>query len=149
MSMQSWSEPGYGFRLFNDRGPNNFKKVAEFLRDNCSVELSADEMLDLQDAIQNEDEFCLGDIFGDSMVSWVVAKMINELEGFEFVRGYDSCGDTNQDQMIGIEPTYPWSNTDLAYQCLTREKADELLEKYAGLLGINAKPDYFDAQYFG
>lgn len=131
MSMCSWTESGYGYPLFNG---NNLNKIKKFL-ENDFKEYNFEKC---------EDEDDLEDLLGES-VSWCVANIINNKENVNIFTGYQACGDTDQEEMIGIRPMYPWEMKDI----ILIEKADELLNKYGEILGITEKPDYFDAYYFG
>lgn len=133
MSMRSWTEDGYGYELYNGK---NFDKVKEFIVQNSEFTYE-----DIEEA---ENDYEIEDII-DCPVPWKVADIINELEGFNLFKGYRDDGDTGQKAMIGIEPKYPW----MYKKPITREEADGILAKYAEMLGITDKPDYFEAQYFG
>jgi hypothetical protein len=80
--------------------------------------------------------------------AWSVGSIINQLEGTTVFRGYASCGDTDQEEMIGIEPTYPWLMNEKD-RMLTKEKVTAILEKYAAILGVTQNPDDFEASYCG
>lgn len=145
MSMKSWTEEGFGFNLFTE---GNMDKVKDFLVDNIETVKKVQHLTELsEDEIRAcEDEIEMNDILFEP-VSRVVANVINELEGMSVFAGYDSCGDTDQDMMIGIIPAYPWGLKES--DMITKEKAEELLNKYAEALGIDEEPDYFEAEYFG
>ena len=136
MSMRAWTEQGYGFALFNG---NNLKNIIDFIIDNSN--LSFDERNELLDS---HDEWEMYEVMGDTACS-VVAAIINRKEGSLIISGYDSCGDTNQDSMIGIAPSYPWDGA----KRMSQEEACKLLFKYAIPLGITEAPHYFEASYFG
>lgn len=139
MSMRSWTEDGYGYQLIN---ANNIDKIKQFIIDNDTKEYTEEELEAIR---ESEDEWDMEDWIGDP-VPWRVADIINKLEGYKFlIKGYQSCGDTDQDCMIGIEPLYPWNMEEP----ITKEKADEILNKYAKILGIEMTPTYFEAEYFG
>ena len=139
MSMKSWSEVGYGYELFNGKNMDNIKK---FIIENGNY--SEEQIGSINEA---EDEWDLQEVTDDP-VSWVIASHINAKEGLICAfEGYDSCGDTDQEQMLGIAPSYSWKIRP--EDMLTKEKADELLEKYAKILGITEKADYFTAEYYG
>lgn len=142
MSMKSQTEPGYGFELFNGK---NLNKIKDFLIQNQEVyakEPLADE--DIEDIRDAEDEFDLADYFDDP-VPWVVAQIIRAKEGECCgIKGYQSDGDTDQEAMLGIGPSYPWQT-----QYRTKEECDALLKRYADILGIDEEPDFFDAEYYG
>lgn len=139
MSMRSWTEDGYGYQLINT---NNFDKIKQFIIDNDTKEYTEEEFEAIR---ESEDEWDMEGWIGDP-VPWRIADIINKLEGYKFlVKGYQSCGDTDQDCMIGIEPLYPWNMEEP----ITKEKADEILNKYAKILGIEMTPTYFEAEYFG
>lgn len=141
MSMRSWTEEGYGYQLIN---ANNIDKIKKFIIDNDIKEYTDEELIAIR---ESENEFDMEGWIGDP-VPWRVADIINRLEGYKWLfKGYQSCGDTDQDCMIGIEPLYPW-NIGME-EPITKEKADSILNKYAEILGINAKPTYFEAEYFG
>lgn len=139
MSMRSWTEDGYGYQLIN---ANNFDKIKQFIIDNDTKEYTEEELEAIR---ESEDEWDMEGWIGDP-VPWRIADIINKLEGYKFlIKGYQSCGDTDQDCMIGIEPLYPWNMEEP----ITKEKADKILNKYAKILGIEMTPTYFEAEYFG
>ena len=139
MSMRSWSEQGYGYSLFplND---DNLQKVVDFIIENDEKKYSLEDIKEMREC---EDEFDLEYIIGDP-VCYKVTNIMNRLEGTMVFCGYLPCGDTDVESHIGICPFYPW-------ECptMTKEQADSLLEKYAKILGITEKADYFDLEYFG
>ena len=144
MSMKSWTEEGFGVSLFTG---HNEDKVYGFLKQyNPELLPTADE---LKSALESGEE--IGDILQESFgepASWHIANIINDLEGTSVFKGYDSCGDTDQEEMLGIEPCFPWTmnRVDLS---LTKFKAAEMLRKYTEILGIEEEPEYFTAEYFG
>ena len=139
MSMRSWTEDGYGYQLIN---ANNLDKIKKFIVDNDTKKYTEEELEGIR---ESENEWDMEEWI-DDLVPWRVAEIINKLEGYKvLIKGYQSCGDTDQDCMIGIEPLYPWSMEE----SITKEKADEILNKYAEILGIEMAPDYFEAEYFG
>lgn len=140
MSMRGWTESGYGFALWND---NNFDKVKQFIVNHLDIfDMSDDWSKDILEC--DDDEYELEDILGEP-VPWVIANIINTLEDTNVFKGYQSCGDTDQETMIGIEPMYPWS----IERIWSQDTADRILDKYAKELGIEEEPDYFEAEYFG
>ncbi len=139
MSMKSWTREGYGYQLFNE---NNLDDIKKFLIENGNY--TEDEIQTLRTAV---DEFDLQEVTDDP-VSWIIASHINAKEGLACVfEGYNSCGDTDQEQMIGICPRFSWELEP--ENMLSRTMADEILEKYAKVLGITEKQDYFTAEYYG
>lgn len=134
MSWHAWTENGYGYPLFNE---NNLKKVLKFIADNT-------EYKELTDC-ENEYEAC--DIMGQCCAD-TIAEIINEQEQLSVFRGYTACGDTDQEEHIGLEPLYPWSLSEND-RLLTKEKANQILVKYAEMLGIEETPEYFEACYCG
>ena len=149
MSMKSWTEEGYGYKL--ETG-SNMKNIVDFIVANTK-ELPKDAEYGYvfnfsEEEIKKMYE-CEGldDLYGytNDPACWVIANIINNLEGTNFVKGYQSDGDTDQPAMLGIEPLYPW----MTKKIITREVCDEILAKYAKILGITEYPDYFEAEYFG
>lgn len=138
MSMHAWTEPGYGFKLWTGK---NFRTVCDFIKNND------DSVVIPDDVIEEEDEFSLEEELG-APASDVVASIINEKEDYTVFRGYRACGDTEQEEMLGIEPSYPWWLSDKD-KTLTKEDADAILAKYAEILGIDEAPDTFNAEYIG
>jgi hypothetical protein len=138
--MQSWTEEGYGYQLFV---AGNFDKVKQFIIDNDTKKYTTEELEYINEC---DEEWELEELIDDP-VPWRVADIINGLEEYDYAlfKGYQSCGDTDQECMLGIAPRYPWN----ADETITKEKADELLNKYAEILGINMEPEYFEARYFG
>lgn len=140
MSMRTWTEDGYGYPLFN---VYNLDQIKKFIIDNDLRKYTVEELLAIKSA---DDEFELGYCIDDP-VPWKVADIINRLEGITVIKGYQDDGDTDQEAMIGIEPCYSWTMNENDPK--TKEEADVLLNKYAEILGITVKPDYFIAEYFG
>lgn len=134
MSWQAWTEDGYGYPLFNE---NNLKKVLKFIADSTSYK----ELIDC------EDSYDAYDIMGQCCAD-TIAEIINERENLTLFRGYTTCGETDQEEHIGAEPVYPWrlSEND---RLLTKEKVNQILTKYAEVLGIEEAPYYFEAYYCG
>ena len=140
MSWKAWTAYGFGYEIWTK---DHFNKVIEFIieRDNYKGTEMESELRKCEDS---------WDVYGllDEFASQRVAEIINKAEGLTVVRGYAPCGDTDQEEMLGIEPCYPWTMTKKDKQ-LTREQAYDLLVKYGKLLGIAEEPDYFDASYCG
>ena len=135
MSWKAWTESGYGYPLFTD---SNFRTVVNFIAQHQKNDSGITNAQDAMDAYEYLDQSCAEE----------VADIINRLEGYRVFRGYCSNGDTGQDEYIGVEPMYPWSMTAKDLE-LSKEKANELLCKYAEILGIEEAPEYFDAYYCG
>lgn len=142
MSMQHWTEEGFGFPL---NTVDNDEAIFTFINAYGKEHYSWEEFREVKEDAEYGD--ALWEFFGEP-VSYIVADIINDLEGLTVVKGYAPCGDTDQEEMIGIEPCFPWTINEKDRQ-LTREKAEAILEKYAGMLLIDEHPDYFEAQYFG
>lgn len=145
MSMKSWSEYGYGFPLFNGK---NIEHVVQFIISNGEYQYSEDELKELLEICEAHDEGSLWDFF-DEPVSWLVAKIINEKEGMAIVRGYGSCGDTDQEEYLGVEPCYPWQMGKGYRKLKSENDAAALLTEYMEKLGVDGEPDYFEARYLG
>ena len=141
MSYSRWSEPGYGFKLWNG---SNGKDIVNFIAEHKSDFLSREEADEICEEIEKNG---YTDFFEDEPASYIVSEIINTLENATMFSGYRACGDTDQEEMIGISPMYPWFMNQGDY--VTKEMADEALKKYGKMLGITEKPDYFDAQYGG
>lgn len=144
MSMRSWTEEGFGMLLFTE---HNEDKVYEFLKKYNPELLPTED--ELQEALDDGGEICyiLWEFIGEP-ASWHVANIINELEGTTIFKGYAPCSDTDQEEMIGVEPGYPWTMNDVD-RSLTKVKIMEILNKYARILGIKEVPEYFTAEYCG
>ncbi len=137
MSMRAWTQEGYGYHLFSG---DNMEEIKDFLIKNENY--SKEEIQLIRDA---EDEWDLQEVTDDP-VSWVIAAHINAKEGLACAfEGYDSCADIDHGQMIGISPKYPWEYRQ--EDRITREKANEILNKYAKILGIKEEPCEFTAEY--
>ena len=143
MSMRHWSEDGFGFPLFNGK---NTEAVYQFISDH---DAKVPPMGEFREMIREEKwpDGLFEDILGES-ASWRLAEIINKLEGTTIFKGYSPCGDTDQEEMLGIEPCFPWTmnSEDLR---MTEKRATGYLKKYAGILGVDSEPDYFEAHYFG
>ena len=143
MSWHAWTESGYGYPLFNG---NNTETVKNYCI-NHSQEI-AEQYKDLVEANDEDAEITLEDICectGYCNVAQMVAAVISDVNGLKAFTGYDSCGDTNQEAMIGFEPRYGWEEHDT----LTREETDAFLTSLAKELGITVVQDYFVAEYCG
>lgn len=149
MSMKSWTEEGYGFKL--ETG-SNMKNIVDFVVANTKelpknteygyiFKFSEEDIKNLYECESLDDLY----EYTSDPVCWIIADIINNLEGTNFVKGYTSSAETDQPAMLGIEPVYPWQNKKL----ITREVCDEILKKYAKILGITEAPDYFEAEYYG
>ena len=148
MSMKSWTEYGYGFPL---NSGDNIEAIKKFICDNAQAD-SVHHELRINDEEKAKIMKCedTGEIYEilDKYPSCVIAEMINVKEGTTFFRGYPQDCDTDQEEMIGAEPMYSWQMNEKE-KSLTQEQITEILEKYAGMLGISAKPDFFNAEYCG
>lgn len=133
MSMKSWTEEGYGYKLYN----NNLDKIKSFIVNSNRYSEKKKEIMEAEDELDLE-------IVINNPVPWEVADIINDQENTQVFQGYQECGDTDQEAMLGIAPQYPWADFHM-----TKEKADELLKKYADILGIEEEAEYFEAEYFG
>ena len=148
MSMQSWTEYGYGFPL---NSGDNIEAIKKFICENSSIEGLPPEYQipeDMKAGIMECDETYWIYVLLKVYTSSIVAAIINDKEGTTLFRGYGSCGDTDQEEMIGAEPLYPWMMNEKD-MTLTEERVDEILVKYAGILGIDEEPYSFNAAYYG
>ncbi len=146
MSMKSWTEPGYGFRLFNE---TNLGKIRDFLIGNVGLfsvqSLTEEEIEDIRSAEDDEELWEKLEKCFDDTIPYVVAEIIQAKEGASWgIKGFQADGDTDQEAMLGIEPSYPWQT-----EYRSKEECDEMLKRYAELLGITEEPDFFDAEYYG
>ena len=137
MTGENWSEECYGYPLFT---ADNFRKVVDFIIENDEKEYTPEQIEAMKEC---EDEFDLEE-FTDYPVSWRVAEIINRLEGTTVFRGFIPCGDTDLDSHIGVGTIWPWSESRMS-----KEKIDEILAKYAGILGIEKEPDELVLEYYG
>lgn len=139
MSMMSWTEIGYGYPLFID----NFDNIKEFLANHTDI-LGLEN--DVKEKIMqcDDDEGSLENAVQEP-VPWAVARVMNALENTDIFKGYQSCGNTDQDAMIGVEPLFPWDVKHI----MTQDEVNEIMEKYSELLGIYTDPDFFQAHYYG
>lgn len=144
MSMCSWTEEGYGIPLWTG---NNFRNVVDFIVSHEFSDITTNDLSVLESICEEQDEFELECFLNDPASYWV-AEIINNLEGTEIFSGFRECGDTDQEQYVGVSPRYPW-NLSVRDRQLTREEVDKILNKYATLLGIEESPEYFTAHYFG
>ena len=126
MSWRNWSEQGFGFKLFNGK---NDRQVMNFIRKNIPQEITDEEAEALDP-------------------SYLVAGIINEKEGTTVFCGYRECGDTDQEEYIGVCPSYPWQLNDVDRN-MTLDMATLILKKYANILDITDAPNYFEAYYCG
>lgn len=146
MSMKSWTEYGYGYKLFTG---DNIGKIRDFLVGNVELlsvqSLTEEDIEDIRSAEDDEElEEKLEEYFDDP-IPYVVAGIIQAKEGASCgIKGFRADSDTDQEAMLGIEPSYPWQT-----EYRSKEECDEVLKRYAELLGITEEPDFFDAEYYG
>lgn len=143
MSMRHYTEDGYGIP-FNSH--HNKEKIIRFLYDHG--QLPPGETPDSLLEAMSEDPYLSMWEFFSECPSDMVARVINKIEGTTIFRGYWECGDTDQEEMIGVEPCYPWTMNEKD-RSLTKEDATAILIKYAEILGIEDAPEYFEAYYVG
>ena len=148
MSMQSWTEFGYGIPL---NSGDNIEAIKKFICENSSIEGLPPECRvpeDMKASIMKCDETFWIYVLLKVYTSSIVAAIINAREGTTLFRGYDAGEEPEQEEMIGVEPRYIWDLNEKD-RTLTKEQITGILEKYAGMLGISAKPDFFNAEYYG
>lgn len=139
MSSCEWTEPGYGFKLFNG---SNLETVKNFILSNIS-RLQPSSSRSVNDFI-NAKTTDVAEEALDYPLSWAVAEIINDLEATNMFKGYKESDDTDQPAMLGIEPLYPWQTVQFS-----QPECDTLLKKYGERLGISETPDFFSAAYYG
>ena len=139
MSWRNWSEQGFGFKLFNGK---NDRQVMNFIRKNIPQEITDEEAEALVTT-----EISYWEIYNDEP-SCLVAGIINEKEGTTVFCGYRECRDTDQEEYIGVYPSYPWQLND-ADRNMTLDMATLILKKYANILDITDAPNYLEAYYCG
>lgn len=147
MSMEETTEEGYGYKLFCENY-SNFSRIIDFIvkhHEKLTEELKT-SLYQAKDNDELEDE--LEELLGEP-AALTIAEIINQLENKEVMCGYRSCDDTDQPQMIGIMPNYPWHYHRMPQDVMTKEECNELLNRYAEILGITEKADYFLAHYYG
>ena len=152
--MYNWTENGYGYRLFNK---DNAADVVRFVYTAGRLfgereKLFTDNFLsDILPKVLKECENDPSSIlweYIDEPISYLVARLINRLEGVTVFKGYAPCGDTDQEEMIGAYPAFPWEMTQKD-KSISMGDVDMILEKYAKILNIQESPDYFEASYVG
>lgn len=142
MSMRSWSECGFGYKLFNG---SNFDRVKKFLMDHVDVLCYGSANENKSTLSKCCDEFDIELAIG-SYPSTCVANIINSIENcFDFC-GFDPCGDCGTDEHFGIPMSFPW---DCDSKFRDKDGAIKVLKKYAEQLGIDGDPSEFDLEYFG
>lgn len=143
MSWHQWTEAGYGYPLFNSTNEETVKNYC--IAHSSEIAEQYKELVEENDAdtkIELED---LAECLGHPNVAEMVASVIRKVHNLQTFVGFDSCGDTDQEAMIGFEPCYSWSPHDN----LNREQTDEFLTNLAKELGITETQDYFLAEYAG
>jgi len=135
MSMSEWTEEGYGTELFNGE---NLNKICDFII-KYDPEINSEPLKNAEDI--DEIEYII-----DMPVSWEIAKIINKLENTIIFKGYKACDDTEQKEMIGIQPVWPWESRE---EDISQYGCEMLFEKYAQMLGIDKIPEFFTAHYYG
>lgn len=141
--MQSWSEEGFGFKLYNG---NNFEDVKKF----CLKELEKNKDEEKETITRVEEAKDDGDLWDalDFPASVFIADVINQNEELKNVTGYYPCDDTGAYECIGIRTDYPWTITEREKN-MTREDYENILNKYAKELGITEELDFFQQEYYG
>ena len=146
MSMKSWTEPGFGFCIYNSNVDNS-NKIMRFIADNAPEGTFTDEQR--QSLRDSDDMETFREIADDPQACRVIANIINSMEGTTIVKGYASDGDTDQEEMLGIEPCYPWTLNEKD-KSMTEAEAVALLQKYGKMIDADWENiDYFDAEYCG
>lgn len=149
MSMKSWTENGFGMNLFTD---NNENQVFAFIANNLELL----EGVNVTPELRNDLAACADyDKYVDLMANTnyefpcdAVAKIINTKEGTTIFRGYWPDSDTDQEEMIGAEPMYPWQMNEKDAS-LSLEETENILNKYTAEFGQNEDPSDFSAEYCG
>ena len=149
MSSKTWTEHGFGVKLFTD---NNEKQVFAFIANNLDLLEYINEVPKIRTALENCADY---DEYSNIMINTLyeypcdaVAGIINRKEGTTIFRGYRPDGDTDQEEMIGAEPMYPWDMNDRD-RSISYEETKSILKKYAAEIGQNEDPYDFDAEYYG
>ena len=145
MSMISWTENGFGFPLFNGK---NIEPLARFVVQNSDYGYGEEQIKEIIEDC-NDGDWAVYERLFDESASWAISRIINDKEGTSCVRGYDACGNTDQEEYLGVEPIYPWRATEGDLRLKTENDAIEFLSKYATALGITEVPADFTAHYFG
>ena len=148
MSSRSWTEEGYGMKLFDG---DNSEAIKKFICDNTRAD-HPNEWLRITDEqkaqIMRWDDSDAVYAVLDNCPSGIIAEIINTMEGTSIFRGYAPDCDTDQEEMIGAEPVYPWYMNEKD-KTLTEEQVKEILVKYAAMFGNHLEPEHFDAEYYG
>jgi len=143
MSWSNWSSQGFGYKLFNG---HNDRQVLEFIRNHADYknykEISDEFAEDLVNGLTDYYELY------DEYASEIVAGIINREEGYTVFAGYPPCTDTDQEEMLGVWPDFPW-RYDGKSKNLELSQAVTILKKYANMLDITDAPNYFEAFYCG
>lgn len=149
MSMKTWTEPGFGFCIYN-RKVDNSNKIMRFIADNAPKDTVSPFTDEQRQSLRDSDDMeTFREIADDPQACRAIANIINFMEGTTIVKGYASDGDTDQEEMLGIEPCYPWTLNEKD-KSMTEAEAVALLQKYGKMIdGDWENIDYFDAEYYG
>lgn len=160
MSSHAWTEDGVGFALFQMKKDytqiEDMETVLSFICDNLHKIREVDsEMLEEICSCRTPGEYfeCM-----EEYPSETIAEIINKEENTSLFCGFspdmtpymldDQSAKIYGVERLGVGPVYPWllSEKDKA---MTKEKAFEILAKYAKLFGREPIIDRFEARYFG
>lgn len=142
MSMQTWTEDGFGYELYN---ADNFETVKNFCireaKKNPNPHIRFAELEKAEDSADLDDAL-------NQPVPCFIAEILNKKEDTDLFAGYMTCGDTDAPDRIGITTVYPWQIKEKDRK-RSQEEWIDILKKNAIILGIKENPDYFSHEYFG
>lgn len=152
MSMSSSFIYGYGFNCdCEDEKLIDFVKVHKetFCQSKAETELY-DEMLEY-----TENEYDLEDFFDDYSCDTngsegngaVIANIMSRETGIRFIYCQPD-GDCDTYASVVFEVAYPWLLNEVEKN-LTKEKLENICQRYMDELGIADTPDYLDLEYYG
>ncbi len=144
MSMDVWTENGYGYELCPDA--DGFEKVKEFILKHRELLLKQGWNDDNLEALRNAEDKMDYYFAMDEYPSSTIAFIINSLEGTKIFRGYEP--DDYQPEMLGAEPLYPWQ-LNPCDKMLKEEDIKRILKQYGKEFGNEREPERFIATYFG
>ncbi len=153
MSMQEWTVNGYGFEVYaSDEGLRNF---IEKHRETVEKLDQGDEVLEWidkhpvssgkpMDSLKEEFYDYTPEDYGEEGLYGLIADVMKKETGLPFEYHHD-CENV---EAIILPQLYPWQMPDAARD-LTKEKLDEIYEKYAADFGGKIEADYLTLEYFG
>ena len=150
MSMQSWSEYGYGFPVYTG---DNTPVIWDFIRSHKdTIPSYAATIQRIEQEAEGLDEEELTDLLDESFdwrVGEVIAQIMQAQTGLKLFEGFPACSDCDTDDVVMYVPAYPW-NIPEKDKNVTQQQIHEICEWYCKKLEIpTTSIDFQNLEYFG